>query len=115
MAPRHAGPVQSALAFSNFTFLIHTGWAVALVDYFWMWEGSVASKCVLLLGSWSGITSENHWLNIIHDQFERNKIRTAAFLVDATHRIRCIAERAAAILCRGFHLNRAMSRNLFCN
>lgn len=31
---------------------------------------------------------ENHWINVIHDHFERNKISTAVFLVGAAHRIR---------------------------
>ena len=31
---------------------------------------------------------ENHWINVIHDYFERNKISTAVFLVGSAHRIR---------------------------
>lgn len=33
---------------------------------------------------------ENHWINFIHDYFERNKISTAVFLVGSAHRIRLI-------------------------
>lgn len=31
---------------------------------------------------------ENHWINAIHDYFERNKISSAVFLVGSAHRIR---------------------------
>ena len=31
---------------------------------------------------------ENHWINVIQDYFERNKIDTAVFLVGSAHRIR---------------------------
>ncbi|MFN7602365.1 MAG: hypothetical protein ACK5R0_13305 [Bacteroidota bacterium] len=31
---------------------------------------------------------ENHWVNVIHDYFERHKISTAVFLVGSAHRIR---------------------------
>jgi hypothetical protein len=31
---------------------------------------------------------ENHWINVIHDYFERRKISTAVFLVGSAHRIR---------------------------
>jgi len=31
---------------------------------------------------------ENHWINIIHDYFERTKIISAVFLVGSAHRIR---------------------------
>lgn len=31
---------------------------------------------------------ENHWINVIHDYFRKNKIMTAVFLVGSAHRIR---------------------------
>lgn len=35
---------------------------------------------------------ESHWINVIHDYFERNKINTAVFLVGSAHRIRLMEE-----------------------
>ncbi len=31
---------------------------------------------------------ENHWINVIHDCFNKNRITTAVFLVGTAHRIR---------------------------
>lgn len=33
---------------------------------------------------------ENHWINVIHDFFKKNKTITAVFLVGAAHRIRLV-------------------------
>lgn len=35
---------------------------------------------------------ENHWINAIHDYFEKNKISTAVFLVGSAHRIRLMVK-----------------------